>query len=141
MLHKQALGQHMEEAHSMRTQERLYIGGEWVTPAGTGVLEVVSPHTEEVVGRVPEGTPADIDRAVAAAREAFDHGPWPRLSPAERAEVVFRLADLYGARLEEMASLITEEMGCAISFSQIMQAGVPHQMLSIFAELGRTFAW
>jgi betaine-aldehyde dehydrogenase len=131
----------MEEAHSMRTQERLYIGGEWVTPTGTGVLEVVSPHTEEVVGRVPEGTPADIDRAVAAAREAFDHGPWPRLSPVERAEVVTRLADLYGARLEEMASLITEEMGCAISFSQVMQAAVPHQMLGIFAELGKTFAW
>ena len=46
------------------------------------------PHTEEVIGRVPEGTEADIDAAVAAARRAFDEGPWPRMAPAERAEIV-----------------------------------------------------
>ncbi len=58
---------------------------------------------------MPEGTAADMDRAVAAAREAFDNGPWPRMAPADRAEAVGRLADLYAGRLGEIAELITEE--------------------------------
>ena len=67
-----------QQGDVMQVQEKLFIGGEWVDPAGTDVIEVISPHTEEVVGRVPEGTTADIDRAVAAARTAFDEGEWPR---------------------------------------------------------------
>ncbi|HLT59584.1 MAG TPA: aldehyde dehydrogenase family protein, partial [Microlunatus sp.] len=49
----------------MRQHDKLFIGGEWVTPAGTGTIDVINPHTEEVVGRVPDGTAADVDRAVA----------------------------------------------------------------------------
>ncbi|MGI8447125.1 MAG: aldehyde dehydrogenase [Streptosporangiaceae bacterium] len=125
----------------MRQHDRLYIGGEWVTPSGTATIEVISPHTEEVIGRVPDATPADIDLAVAAAREAFDHGPWPRLAPADRAEAVARLAGLYAARMSEMAGLITEEMGSPISFSELGQAAQPQLMLSYFAGLGTGFAW
>jgi aldehyde dehydrogenase (NAD+) len=125
----------------MRDYDRFYIGGEWVAPAGSGTIEVISPHTEEVIGRVPDGTAADIDRAVAAARDAFDNGPWPRMAPAERAEAVARLADLYAARLGDMAELITEEMGSPITFSQLAQAPQPHMMLSYFADLGKTFTW
>ena len=69
-------------------RDTLFIDGGWAAPAGTDVLEVVSPHSEQVVARVPEGTAADIDAAVAAARRAFDEGPWPRLSPQERIDVV-----------------------------------------------------
>ncbi len=125
----------------MRQHDRFYIGGQWVAPAGAGTIEVISPHTEQVVGRVPDGTPADMDRAVAAAREAFDNGPWPRLAPAERAAVVGKLADLYAARMGEFAELITEEMGSPITFSQLAQAPQPQLVLSYFAELGRTFTW
>ena len=63
----------------MRAYDKLFIGGTWVEPASSKVIDVISPHSEELVGRVPEGTDADIDRAVAAARDAFDNGPWPRL--------------------------------------------------------------
>jgi betaine-aldehyde dehydrogenase len=125
----------------MRDHDRFYIGGQWVAPAGAATIDVISPHTEEIVGRVPEGTTADMDRAVAAARDAFDNGPWPRMSPADRADVVGRLADLYAARLGEMAELITEEMGSPITFSQLAQAPQPQMMLSYFAELGRNFTW
>jgi aldehyde dehydrogenase (NAD+) len=125
----------------MRDYDRFYIGGEWVAPAGSGTIEVISPHTEEVIGRVPDGTAADMDRAVAAARDAFDNGPWPRMAPTERAEAVARLADLYAARLGDMAELITEEMGSPITFSQLAQAPQPHMMLSYFADLGKTFTW
>lgn len=123
----------------MRQHDTLYIGGEWVAPAGTGTIDVVSPHTEQVVGRVPDGTAADMDRAVAAAREAFDRGPWPRMTFAERAAVIGRLAELYAARQEEMAALITEEMGSPITFSQLAQAPQPLGMLQYYAELGKTF--
>ena len=125
----------------MRDHDRLYIGGQWVEPAGTATLEVISPHTEEVVGRVPDGTQADMDHAVAAARDAFDNGPWPRMNPADRAAAVGRLADLYAARLGEFAELITEEMGSPITFSQLAQAPQPQMMLSYFAELGKNFIW
>jgi aldehyde dehydrogenase (NAD+) len=120
----------------MRQYDRLFIGGEWVAPAGTGTVDVVSPHTEEVIGRVPEATPADIDRAVASAREAFDHGPWPRMKPAERAAVVGRLAALFGERSAEMAALITEEMGSPITFSQLGQTGQAQAVYSYFAGSG-----
>jgi betaine-aldehyde dehydrogenase len=123
----------------MRQHDTLFIGGEWVAPAGTGTIDVISPHTEEVVGRVPDGTAQDMDRAVAAAREAFDHGPWPRMTFAERAEVIGRLADIYDARQSEMARLITEEMGSPITFSNLAQAPQPLSMLRFYAELGRTF--
>ncbi len=123
----------------MLQHDTLFIGGDWVAPAGTGTIEVVSPHTEEVVARVPDGTPADMDRAVAAARDAFDNGPWPRMTMAERAAVVGRLADIYESRQGEMAETITLEMGCPITFSQLAQAPQPLGMLRYFAELGRTF--
>ena len=76
----------------MQVHDKLFIGGEWVDPAGTRASSRSSrPHTEEVVGRVPEGTTADIDRAVAAARTAFDEGAWPRMSPEERIAAVAAL--------------------------------------------------
>jgi aldehyde dehydrogenase (NAD+) len=123
----------------MRQHDTLFIGGEWVAPAGTGTIDVISPHTEEVVGRVPDGTPEDMDHAVAAAREAFDHGPWPRMTFAERAAAIGRLAEVYAGRQAEMAELITEEMGSPITFSQLAQAPQPLGMLQYYAELGKTF--
>ena len=100
----------------MHDYDKLFIGGEWVEPAGTGTIDVISPHSEERVGRVPEGTPADVDKAVAAARQAFDEGDWPRLSPEERQQAVRRFADLYATKFDEMATLITTEMGSPILF-------------------------
>ena len=71
---------------------QLYIDGAWTGSDGDSVLTVLNPATEEAIGTVPEGTVADIDRAVAAARRAFDEGPWPWLSPRERAAVMLRFA-------------------------------------------------
>jgi aldehyde dehydrogenase (NAD+) len=123
----------------MRRYDRLFIGGDWVPPAGAGTIEVVSPHTEQVIAAVPEGTPADIDRAVAAARNAFDAGPWPRTDPAERAAVVRRLADLYAGRTREIGALITEQVGVPVS--QPLQAGAAAATWRYFADLGATTAW
>ncbi|MGW4205832.1 aldehyde dehydrogenase [Streptomyces sp. NPDC004726] len=114
--------------------DRLFIGGRWVEPAGGETIEVVSPVTEQIVGRVPHAAPADVDKAVAAAREAFDHGPWPRLTVAERAEVVTRIKDALLARHQEMAELITLQNGSPISFS------VRGQALSAVAIFGAALA-
>ena len=106
----------------MNVHEKLYIGGEWVDPATNDVIDVISPHTEEVVGRVPEASIADVDRAVAAARTAFDDGDWPRLSPEERIAAVQRFTDAYMARMGDMAQIITTEMGSPITFSHLGQS-------------------
>ena len=100
------------------------------TPAGTDVIEVISPHTEEVIATVPDGTPADIDRAVEAARRTFDRGDWSQMAPADRLAIVERFADLYAARMMDMAAVITEEMGSPISFSQLAQSPAPWMMLN-----------
>jgi len=121
--------------------DKLFIGGEWVEPAGTGTIDVISPHSEERVGRVPDGTNADIDRAVAAARQAFDEGDWPRLSPEERQQAVRRFADIYATKFDEMASLITTEMGSPILFSQLAQVPVPWMMLDAFIKNAEKHPW
>ncbi|MGQ0832468.1 MAG: aldehyde dehydrogenase [Microthrixaceae bacterium] len=125
----------------MQVHDKLYIGGEWVDPAGTGVIEVISPHSEEIVGRVPEGTTTDIDRAVAAARTAFDEGEWPRMAPADRIAAVQRFCDVYAARMMDMAQVITTEMGSPISFSQLAQSPAPWMMLNTFIQIAAAHEW
>ncbi|MFD5566552.1 aldehyde dehydrogenase [Streptomyces cadmiisoli] len=101
---------------------QLFIGGELTDPLGKDVIEVVSPHTEEVIGRVPHASPADVDRAVAAARRAFDDGPWPRLPLAERIGIVTRIKDGIAARHEEIARVISAENGSPYSWSVLAQS-------------------
>ncbi|AWW39829.1 aldehyde dehydrogenase [Streptomyces sp. AS58] len=101
---------------------QLFIGGELTDPLGKDVIEVVSPHTEEVIGRVPHASPADVDRAVAAARRAFDDGPWPRLPLAERIAIVTRIKDGIAARHDEIARVISAENGSPYSWSVLAQS-------------------
>ncbi len=122
-------------------RKELFIGGEWIAPATDAMIEVVNPHSEEIVARVPEGSIADIDRAVAAAREAFDHGPWPRMSPAERIAVIEKFSGLYAARMGEMADLVTMSMGSPTSFANLAQAPAPWMQIEAFLGIAREFDW
>jgi acyl-CoA reductase-like NAD-dependent aldehyde dehydrogenase len=122
-------------------RERLFVGGAWSAPSTTDVIEVISPHTEEPIARVAAAGAEDVDRAVTAARTAFDEGPWPRLDPSERIDAVRRLADLYGARRREMAQLITAEMGAPISFSKFAQATLPLMLFNVFADIATNHPW
>jgi betaine-aldehyde dehydrogenase len=124
---------------AVKSYDKLFIGGKWVTPQGTGRIEVINPTTERVIASVPEGTEADLDLAVAAAREAFDHGPWPRMAPAERGAVLKKVADLLAAEMSEMAELITTEMGAPLLFSHMGQVAAPMMVLNYYAELASTF--
>jgi len=116
---------------------RHFIGGEWTESMGTPI-EVVSPSREEVVATVAGASEADVNRAVAAAREAFDNGPWPRLSPAERADAIDRLADALERRASELAWVATLQMGAPLT----MATGVTAGAIAIyrnFARLARTY--
>ena len=123
----------------MQTRDRFYIGGKWVQPAGRNVLEVISPYSEKVIGRVPEATAADIDAAVTAARLAFEEGPWPRTPPKERAAMITALSQGIQARSQEIADLITSEMGSPASWSLMGQVFAATFLLDAFAELTGEF--
>ncbi|MFF0202753.1 aldehyde dehydrogenase [Streptomyces sp. NPDC005017] len=101
---------------------QLFIGGKLTDPLGRDVIEVISPHTEEVIGRVPHASAGDVDHAVALARRAFDEGPWPRLPLEERIAVVSRIRDGIAARHEQIARVISAENGSPYSWSVLAQA-------------------
>ncbi|WP_441246332.1 aldehyde dehydrogenase [Kitasatospora sp. McL0602] len=119
----------------------LFIGGEYTTPAGRERIDVVSPHTEQVIGRVPHASEADVDRAVAAARRAFDEGPWPRMTPAERAEVVTRIRDGIAARVEDFARLISAQNGSPYSRSIRAQAKGAAAIWSAYLRTAEEYAF
>ncbi|MGH3578673.1 MAG: aldehyde dehydrogenase, partial [Mycobacterium sp.] len=110
-------------------------------PSSGQRLTVISPHSEEPIGDVPAAAPEDVDTAVAAARRAFDHGPWPRLDPRERMRKVEELAAIYAGHLDEMADLITAEMGSPRSFSRLGQAAGAASMMHLALAAARDFPW
>ncbi|MYU51122.1 MULTISPECIES: aldehyde dehydrogenase [Streptomyces] len=124
----------------MITFDKLLVGGVWTAPATSDVLSVRSPHDQSLVGVVPEASVADVDRAVAAARAAFDHGPWPRMAPEERRRVVARFNELHSARADELASLITSENGSAIWFTGMLQRNLK-DFNNDFIDIAAGFDW
>jgi len=126
---------------AIRDYDRLFIGGDWVAPEGTDTIGIISPVSEEVIARVPDGTEADIDKAVAAARIAFDRGPWPRMAPAERGEILRQAAAQITAEMGDMAEIITREMGAPITFSNLGQVFAPTMIFNYYADLAGTFAF
>ena len=96
-------------------QTQCFIGGEWNDAASGKTFDVLHPATEEVIAQVAEGDAADIDAAVAAARDAFDHGPWRTMDARERGRLMFRLADLIEEEADYLAALETLDNGKPIS--------------------------
>jgi aldehyde dehydrogenase (NAD+) len=116
----------------------LFIGGQWMKAATARTLSVISPVTEEVLVTFAEATQPDIDRAVAAAREAFDKGPWPRMTPQERAAALLEVAKALRDRHEELARAWTGQVGAAISFTRYASAQ-PAGLFEYYANLIRTY--
>jgi len=123
----------------MRAYDSLYIDGQWVPSTGSGTIDVVNAATEEVMGSIPEGTTEDVDRAVAAARAAFDG--WARTDPAERAKALQALSDGLGARNQEIAETITGEVGMPLFLSQLIQAGLPTAVAGSYVGLLDEVQW
>ncbi len=106
---------------------QLLIGGEWQASASGKTFETINPATEEVIARVAEADAPDVDRAVAAARRAFDDGPWTRMSATERGRLMYKLADLIEANRKELAALETLDNGKPLGDS--LKADLPLTIL------------
>jgi aldehyde dehydrogenase (NAD+) len=124
-----------------RSYDELFIGGRWREPSTAERLAVISPHTQEPIAQVPCARPDDVEAAVAAARNAFDHGPWPRWTPQDRVRKIEELATIYGRHIDEMADLITVQMGSPRSFSRLGQAGGAASMIHLALAAARDFPW
>jgi betaine-aldehyde dehydrogenase len=126
---------------AVKDYDRLFIGGEWIASEGTGTIEVISPTSEQVVARVPDATVADVDRAVAAARRAFDHGPWPKMAPADRGAILAKVAEAITLEMGDLAETISTEMGSPVSWAQLGQVLAPSMVFNYYAGLAGTFAF
>jgi acyl-CoA reductase-like NAD-dependent aldehyde dehydrogenase len=129
----------MATAAEVQVRDRVFIGGEWVEPSGSEAIEVVNATTEEVMGTVPACSAEDADRAVVAAREAFD--AWSRTPREERAGYLSAIAAGLGERSEEIAATITQELGMPLKLSQIIQVGLPASQFAAMPQLMEEVAW
>ena len=125
----------------MYERDQLFIDGRWGAPDSESVISVISPHSEAVIGHAACAGPADVNRAVGAARAAFDTGPWPRMQPAERIEAIIRLAAIYKERRADMATLISAEIGAPITFAKMAQVRLPLTIMSAFCGLAGSYGW
>jgi aldehyde dehydrogenase (NAD+) len=114
--------------------DKLYIDGRWVKPASEVYEDVINPSTEEVLASVVVGTPADTDAAIAAARRAFDEGPWPRMDRRERARLMRAFYDAVARRKDDILKLTTDEVGLP-SAQAIFQYSMPMAHFANFIEL------
>lgn len=121
---------------------RLYIDGGWIDGEGATRLEVVNPATEAVIGSVPQATRGDVVRAIEAARRAFDDGPWPRMSPQDRAKAMLRMAAVMERRMSDIVELNIAEAGSVRPLAESVQVGIPLQHFRDMAErVMPSFAW
>ena len=132
----------MTQSTAFKTDwDKLFIGGKWVEPATSGVIEVHSPATGELVGKVPLASEADVNAACAAARKAFDEGPWPHMSPTERAKVLGRAVKLMEERADELKFLLAAETGQPPTIVDMMQYGAAMSSFQFYAGAADKFTW
>lgn len=101
----------MDIHNELYSQQELFVANRWVKPSGSRRIDVISPTTEAVVGSVPVAETREIDEAVAAARTAFESGPWPRMSVAERGEALMRVIDAWEPHASKAIEVQIDEMG------------------------------
>jgi acyl-CoA reductase-like NAD-dependent aldehyde dehydrogenase len=123
----------------MRTFDKLYIDGSWVASNASSSIDVIDASTETVMGSIPEGTAADVDRAVAAAAAAF--ATWSVTPVEERAKYLTRIQEAMAARLDEIAEIVTGEVGMPLGMSKMIQAGLPYAEWGINANVLATFVF
>ncbi|MEU8803258.1 aldehyde dehydrogenase family protein [Spirillospora sp. NPDC048819] len=119
----------------------LHIGGQWVSPQAGGFIDVVNPATEQVIGRVPEATAADVDAAVAAARTAFDTGAWPGLPVDARIAAVQRIVAALEPRTEELVDVLVREIGSPVGGKGGMQVRMVPTLVDTLIGAARAFPW
>lgn len=124
-----------QQTLSQHVLNDFYIDGDWVKPQSDRKLELVSPVTEEIFLKVPEASEKDVDKAVRAARQAFDHGPWPRMTPQERSKYVLAIAEEMKKRLPVLADMWTAQVGAPKSFAGYIINFAP-QLFEMYGKIG-----
>ncbi|WP_428311879.1 aldehyde dehydrogenase [Hydrocarboniphaga sp.] len=117
------------------SRNAFFIGGEWVKPASDRRFELINATTEQLIGHVPEGSEADIDRAVAAARRAFEVGEWANASAAQRSEIMLRYFAVLQKRAGDVAAAVSMQNGMPIALSGPFEAGLSFGLLAYYAQL------
>ena len=117
----------------MQERDAIYVDGAWVRSTGSGSIDVIDAATEEVIGRIPEGTVDDADRAVAAARRAFDG--WSQTPREERAKYLQRITEGLQARMQDIGQTVSREVGMPINLATMIQAGLPSMTFGSMGEL------
>jgi aldehyde dehydrogenase (NAD+) len=125
---------------TLSASNRFFIGGTWTKPSSSAEFDVINASTEEVMFRVAEAKEPDMDSAIAAAREAFDHGPWPRLSHAERGVYMRRIADALESRYLELSQIWSGQMGILNSHAKASGPGFGHYF-RYYADMANDFAF
>lgn len=123
----------------MKNYKNHYIGGEWVPSTGSGSIDVIDSATEEVIGKVPEGTAADVDKAVAAAKAAFE--TWSTTPTDIRAKYLRDIGASLTARFDDIVEVISAEVGSPKAFAQMVQAGLSLGEWDLFADLVENYEW
>jgi acyl-CoA reductase-like NAD-dependent aldehyde dehydrogenase len=123
----------------MQVRDQLYINGQWTAPKGNKSIDVINASTEEVMGRIPEGSEDDVNAAVAAARAAFDG--WAATPAAERAAFLQKIHEGLKARMEEIGKLIAGEVGMPVKLATMIQAGSPTATFGLYAKMLGSFAF
>jgi acyl-CoA reductase-like NAD-dependent aldehyde dehydrogenase len=129
----------MAATTELQVKDRIFIGGEWVEPQGAEPIEVINSTTEEPMGSAPACTAGDADRAVAAARDAFES--WSQTSHEERAGYLSAISAGLGERADEIAATISQELGMPLTLSRIIQAGLPIGQFAAMPGLMEEVRW
>lgn len=125
----------------MRNYDTFFIDGCPQQPRGDRMVDVYSPATERVIGRVPEATTADVDAAVAAARAALERGDWAATAPEQRAGVLKSLADALKSRAAELTTIVSEETGAPRTWAAAAQIGSAIAVLKVNARMASSYPW
>ena len=123
----------------MSNHDKVYIDGAWVPSTGSGSIEVFDSTNGSVIGSIPEGTADDVDKAVQAARAAFDS--WSLTSPEERGKFMTRIGEGLAARMDEIATVVTREAGMPKWLSQMVQAGLPINSFNTAGALAESYKY
>ena len=123
----------------MHTRDQLYIDGKWVDALGKGSIDVINPATEKIIGKVPVGSTKDVDKAVAAAKTAFN--TWSKSNIDQRIDLLNALSYAFKERGEELAQTITAEVGTPIGYSRVAMVGTPRVVSRSYAKILEDFSW
>jgi betaine-aldehyde dehydrogenase len=121
--------------------DRFFLDGAWVSPSTSELFDIRSPHDGSAVGSAPIASEADVDRAVVAARRAFDDGPWPRMTVQQRIAALRPFVEAYAARTSELAALVTSEMGSPATFSEPAHGLGPLLLMQATLGFAESYPW